>query len=74
MNYDKQDCLEFLLVKINCISLSEIQNRNTGHNKKKFCVNFELLVDGTWLETPKLERFKQVQGKQESVDLWPGTI
>ena len=75
MNFTKVSCLEFLIDKYDCISVSEVFNKENGKTTKKYIINFEYDVTGEWLDEPKISPVaKSVNGQPESVGTWPPTM
>ena len=73
MSYSKDDCLELLSKIFDCVVVTEKSDRS-GSKSKKFTIEFDLDIEGTWLQEPVPNTRVKVGNSFETVGLFPGTI
>ena len=73
MSYTKDDCLELLSKIFDCVTVTDKCDRS-GAKSKKFMVEFDLAIEGTWLQEPVPNSRVKVGSSFESVGLFPATL
>ena len=73
MSYSKDDCLDLLSKIFDCVVVTEISDRS-GSKSKKFTIEFDLNIEGTWLQDPPPNSRVRVGNSFETVGLFPSTL
>ena len=73
MSYTKEDCLDLLSKIFDCVVMTEKSDRS-GSKSKKFTIEFDLDIEGTWLQEPPPNTRVKVGNSFETVGLFPSTL